>query len=68
VKNPQARRLFNPEVLTKHHAQTEWHFFKHRANRSRKVSREEPFGLLIVKQIVTCAPTPDSHPLIMARK
>jgi hypothetical protein len=37
MNDPQARRLPNPEVATKHLARTERPFFKHRANCSRNI-------------------------------
>jgi hypothetical protein len=45
LKDPQARRLSNPEVATKHHTRNEWLFCKHRANGPRKIicqGRSEP--------------------------
>jgi hypothetical protein len=51
VMDPQTRRPSNLEVATKHLARTEWPFFKHRANCSRNIIRQEPSGPGIVKQI-----------------
>jgi hypothetical protein len=50
-EGPQARRISNPEVETKHLARTERPFFKQRANCSRKIIRSGPSGPGIVKQI-----------------
>jgi hypothetical protein len=51
VKDPQTRRPSNPEVATKHLARPKQLFFKHRANCSRNVIRQEPSGHGITKQI-----------------
>jgi hypothetical protein len=51
VKDPQARRLSNPEVMTKHPAQTEQSSFKHRTNISRKIICQGSPGPGIVRQI-----------------
>jgi hypothetical protein len=51
VKEPQARRRSNPEVATKHLAQTEQTFFKHRDNCSHKIIHQGLFESGTVKQI-----------------
>jgi hypothetical protein len=49
LKNLQARRLSNLEVVPKLLARTERPFFKHMGNCSRKIIRQKPSGLGIIK-------------------
>jgi hypothetical protein len=51
LKDPQAGRLSNPEVATKHLVRTGRPFFKQRPNCSRKVTRQRLSGPGIVKPI-----------------
>jgi hypothetical protein len=51
AKDPHARPLFNPEAATKHLAQTERPFLKHKVNLSRNIIRQGSSEPEIVKQI-----------------
>jgi hypothetical protein len=51
VKDPQVRRLSNPEVATKTLARIERPLFKRRANRSRIIIRQGSSEPRVVKQI-----------------
>jgi hypothetical protein len=51
VKSPQARRFPNPEVPTKHLAQSERSFFKHRVDCLTKIASQGPSRPRIINQV-----------------
>jgi hypothetical protein len=64
MKDPQARRLFDPEVVTKHFARTEPAFYKDEGNCFTKIIRQGTSGPGIIKEIhspLERAPPPILH-------
>jgi hypothetical protein len=64
MKDPQARRLFDPKVVTKHFARTERAFCKDEGNCFTKIIRQGTSGPGIIKKIrspLQRAPPPILH-------